>query len=384
VQPLYYDKNLQLAFGVTLMVILGVSSTMPVLPTIMRELDVPAESIGLVITAFTLPGVFLAPFAGILADRVGRKRILVASLLVFGIFGAACSLADSFHTLLVLRLLQGVGVSSIGVVNMTVIGDLYDGRDRTTAIGYTAIALSFGTATFPVVGGLLAELGWRYPFALPIMAVPLALIVYMHLDNPEPTSRDSFSDYVKGTAAVIRKKRALAIFAITLLTHIILYGPFNTYFPVLLRDRFEVSPAAIGLLVSVSSFATALASSQLGRLTTPRGERIVFRVSFILFGLSMVLIPLMPHFYVLILPVALFGTAMGLGIPIRVSMLSELAPMSNRASVMSVNGMILRLGQSVAPVLMGWVLVALGMDAVYFVAGGITVVMLGIAMWLVE
>ena len=83
--------------------------------------------------------------------------------------------------LLVLRFLQGTGAASLGAINVTIMGDLYSGRERTAAMGYNASILSVGTATFPVVGGALAMLGWYYPFFLSIGAVPIGLFVLIPL-----------------------------------------------------------------------------------------------------------------------------------------------------------------------------------------------------------
>ena len=75
------------------MALLGVSSISPAFPKIVVELGLSPQDVGLLITMFTLPGVFLAPVVGVLADRVGRKRILVPSLFLFGIAGFACFFA---------------------------------------------------------------------------------------------------------------------------------------------------------------------------------------------------------------------------------------------------------------------------------------------------
>ena len=92
---LYLDRNLQFVFGVTLMAVLGVSSIVPALPDIVTGLYIIPVHIGLVISAFTLPGVLFSPLVGILADRAGRKVILVPSLFLFGGFGFACFFARS-------------------------------------------------------------------------------------------------------------------------------------------------------------------------------------------------------------------------------------------------------------------------------------------------
>jgi MFS family permease len=383
-RKLYLDANLQIMFGVTLMVILGVSSVMPVLPELAIELGVPARSIGLVVTVFALPGVVLAPVAGILADRVGRKKVLVAALLIFGVFGTSCGFAESFETLLILRLLQGVGMAPIGVLNSTLIGDLYEGTERITAMGYMGTVLSIGAAGLPAIGGTLALLGWHYPFMLPVVSIPLAILVQFSLNNPEPHNTHGFMDYAKGALSVIATKRAIGLFSLTFLTFLILYGPFVTYTPLLLQERFGLSPAMIGLIVAVSSLFTGLAASQLGRLATRFQDVSILSASFVLFLASMVLIPFVPKVWMFLVPLGLFGAAMGLGGPSRITMLTGLAPANQRAAIMAANGMIQRLGQTVAPILMGAVLAGFGMDAVFWAGAVVAGCMIAVTTWSVE
>ena len=83
------DLNLHVVWGVTLMAVLGISSATPAFPRIVQELGSSPGQLTLLITFFTLPGVFLTPVAGVLSDRFGRKTILVPSLLLFGIVGGA-------------------------------------------------------------------------------------------------------------------------------------------------------------------------------------------------------------------------------------------------------------------------------------------------------
>ncbi|MDQ7783841.1 MAG: MFS transporter [Desulfomonilaceae bacterium] len=381
---LYLDPNLQIMFGVTLMVLLGVLSVMPVLPELTVELGVPERSIGLVVSLFALPGVVLAPVAGILADRIGRKKVLVAALLIFGLFGTACGFAPDFETLLVLRLLQGVGMAPIGVLNATLIGDLYEGTERITAMGYVGTVLSIGTALLPAVGGALALLGWNYPFMLPVIAVPLALLVMFSLKNPEPHTTHAFKDYLRGALSVILTKRAIGLFSLTFLTFLLLYGPYVTYIPLLLQKKFGLSSVMVGLIVSVSSLFTGLASSQLGRLASMYRDVSILRASFFLFLTSMVLIPFVPGLWSFLVPLGIFGAAMGLGGPSRVTLLTGLAPANQRAAVMAANGMVQRFSQTVAPVLMGAILASFGMDAVFWTGAFIAICMLVVTIRAVE
>jgi MFS transporter, ACDE family, multidrug resistance protein len=151
-----------------------------------RELGVSSGQVGLLITVFTLPGILMTPVLGVLSDRYGRKKILVPALLIFGFAGGACAFARSFDILLTLRLFQGMGAVALGTLNVTVIGDIYEGRGRASALGYNSSVLSVGTASYPAIGGLLATLGWFYPFALPFLTIPIAIVVLFSLRNPEP------------------------------------------------------------------------------------------------------------------------------------------------------------------------------------------------------
>jgi MFS family permease len=222
--------------------------------------------VGNLITAFTLPGVFLTPVLGVLADRWSRERMLIPALMVFGLAGGACSLSRHFGVLLVLRFIQGIGAAALSVLYVTLIGDLYSGQERTMAMGYNASVLSVGTAGYPAVGGALAMLGWYYPFALSLLAIPLAFAVIVGLENPEPKAEQGFRAYLSCAWDSIRDRRAIGLFALTLMTFLIIYGAYLTYFPFLMESAFRASPFLIGVTMSAMSLMTALTSSQLGEV----------------------------------------------------------------------------------------------------------------------
>jgi len=118
-----------------LMAVMGVVSITPAFPGIKEEFGLNNSQVGLLITLFTLPGIFLSPFLGVIADRLGRKKVLIPSLFMFAIFGFVCSLTHNYDMLLLFRFLQGVGGSAIGSLNITLIGDLYSGKQRAIAMG---------------------------------------------------------------------------------------------------------------------------------------------------------------------------------------------------------------------------------------------------------
>jgi ACDE family multidrug resistance protein len=383
-KEIYLDTNLQIVFGVTLMAVLGVSSITPAFPKIVQELGISSQAIGLLITVFTFPGVVLAPVLGVFADRWGRKKILVPALMLFGIAGGACAFARDFNLLLILRFFQGIGAASLGSLNVTIIGDLYSGKERATAMGYNASVLSIGTASYPAIGGALATLGWYYPFILPFVAIPIGLIVLFSLKNPELKNEQNLKEYFGNAWKSIRNRRVVGLFLASVITFIMLYGSYLTYFPLLLGDSFDASPWRIGLVMATMSLTTAFTSSQLGRLARVYSGRTLLQASFIIYALALVIIPFVPNLWVFLIPIIVFGIAHGVNIPNIQTLLAGLAPMEYRAAFMSVNGMVLRLGQTLGPLLMGAVFGLWGMSGVFYAGAGFSMLMFVLVMVMIE
>jgi ACDE family multidrug resistance protein len=360
------DPNLHVIFGVTLMAVLGVSSITPAFPQIAEELDLSPGAVGMLVAIFTLPGATLTPVLGVLGDRLGRRRVLIPSLLLFAVAGTACGFARDFEALLWLRLLQGMGAAALGALNITIVGDLYSGWKRATVMGYNASVLSVGTALYPVIGGALALIGWFYPFFLPVLALPVALLVLWRLKNPEPSMDEKLGTYLRNTLISVRNPRALGLFLASLVTFVVLYGAYLTYLPFLLVRSFGASPLLIGLVFSATSLATAVTSWRLGRLARRFSERNLVRLGFALYAVAMISIPLAPSVGLLLLPALLFGATNGISIPSILSMLTGLAPAEYRAAFMSVNAMTLRLGQTLGPVVAGLMLQVGGFAGVYY------------------
>ena len=382
--PVYKDHNLHVIFGVTLMAVLGTSSITPAFPEIRDALGISSGQVGLLITVFTLPGILLTPVAGVLADRYGRRMVLVPSLFLFGIAGVACALATGFGLLLVLRTLQGVGAAALGAINITMIGDLYSGQRRTEALGYNSSVLSVGTASYPVIGGALALLGWRYPFALPLVAIPIALLVLFSLRNPEPHNDQDLKEYAGNIWESVRDRRVVGLFCSTLVTFVILFGPLISYLPIFMSATYGSSSLIIGLVVATASLTTALASTQEGWLTSRFSEKTLIRTSFVFYAAALMLIPLVPNVWLLLVPTVIFGAAQSLNLPPVFSLLNEAAPDDNRGAFISINSTILRLGQTLGPVLMSVAAIPAGLGGAYFAGAALAAAMFLVALILIR
>ncbi|NLE75238.1 MAG: MFS transporter [Chloroflexi bacterium] len=374
----YRDTNLQILFCVTLVAVMSVSSITPALPGIAQVLGVSAQQVALLITAFTLPGVFLTPLLGVLADRWGRKPVLAPSLFLFALAGTACAFCRDFPLLLALRFGQGIGAAALGALNVTIIGDLYSGRRRAAAMGYNASVLNVGTASYPAIGGALATLAWYAPFFLPLLAVPVGLLVVFRLHNPEPRNHEDLGLYLRTAWASIRRREVVGLFVVGVATFILLYGAYLSYFPFLLRNRFGASPLLIGAMMSTMSLTTAITASQMGRLTKRFSERTLIRAAFVLYAIALPLIPLMPTIWLLPLPILVFGVGQGINMPSVQTLLASLAPIEHRAAFMSINGTVLRLGQTLGPLVMGVVFALWGASWPFYAGAILSLLMVGL------
>lgn len=243
-------------------------------------------------------------------------------------------------------------------------------------MGYNASVLSIGTASYPAIGGILATFGWYFPFLLPVLAIPIAIIVIYSLDSTKPVNSEKFSIYLDKAWKSIKDRRVIVIFIASILTFIILYGAYLSYFPFLVDSKFSAPPYVIGILFSVASLTTALTASQVGKLSASFSSKGLLKAAFVIYTLSLTMIPFMPSLWFLLIPLVLFGVAQGLNIPSLQTMLTDLAPPENRAAFMSLNGMVLRLGQTLGPLFMGLVFGLIGLSGVYIVGAVIAVIML--------
>ncbi len=373
-RKVYLDTNLQIIFGITLTTILGIISITPAFPRMVRELNISVKDIGLLITFFTFPGILLTPLLGFLADRWGRKKIIVPALILFGIAGGACFFVHDFNLLLILRFFQGIGAASLGSINVAMIGDLYSGKERTAAMGYNSSVRNIGSASYPAIGGALAMMGWHYPFILSFIAVPVGLLVLFSLKNPEPKNKQNIKKHLSDVWKRIQNRQIIGLLIIGTVTFIIVFGSYMLCFPLLIGRSFGASPLIIGVIMSSMSLTAAFTSSQLGKLSRVYSEKTLLKVAFILYILALLMIPFVFKLWVFLIPIIIFGIAHGINIPIIQTLLAGLAPIEYRATFMSVSGMAFRVGQTLGPLLMGVIFSIGGIGAPFYAGAFLSVI----------
>jgi MFS family permease len=341
---------LYLIFASSLMGVMGVSLISPILPELRGVFEVSDARIGLVITVYTLPGVFLTPFIGLIADRIGRRRVIIPLLFIFGIGGAGIAFAQTFTEVLMLRFLQGIGASALVTLSVTLIGDFYEGAKQNAVMGLNSSTIGTGAALYPLIGGVLAGIRWNVPFLFFGIGILVGIVALVALPEPEGRQASDVRTYLTGLRDVATHPRALAIFAAIFVVFFVFYGAIQTVLPLLLSDEFGLSSGQIGLTLAMVSLASALVSSQYGRVSQWRSAPELIALGFIAYGLSLLGVWLAPSPLFVGLALLAFGVGFGLVMPSIDTTIVTAVSDRLRAGMMGMRTSVLRLGQTAGPI----------------------------------
>ena len=181
------------AVAVTLSV-MGIVVLIPVLPQLMQHFQhVPDHQYLIQGGVLTMPALCIAlfsPLAGWLADRLGRRRILIASMVVYGVVGIAPAFLDDLYAIIATRVAVGICEAVIMTVSTTLIGDYFSGHAREKWLASQTAVASLSSLALIGIGGVLGSLyGWRGPFLVYLFGALLAIGIWLLTWEPHADSR---------------------------------------------------------------------------------------------------------------------------------------------------------------------------------------------------
>ena len=362
---------LPLIFSITITGILANTLVGPAIPDILEAFDQPDSRAGVFVAAGTLPGIVMAPVIGILADRFGRRAVLVPCLVAFGTFGLLSALAPSFEALLLLRLLQGLG--SAGLINLAVvlIGDFWTGLERARLVGQNAAILTLSLAVFPPIGGALTELGgWRLSFTPYALGLATAVLIFHRLDANRPATGVTVRAQLRGAASALRNRDILGSISIGFVIFMLIFGLFLTAMPVHLESEFGLSAGQRGLVIALPALTSTVAALRLGWLRARVGVVRLLTGASVLFTIAFVVIGWAGALPVLFAGTMLYGFGEGVFIPTLQDVVAGASRPEQRGAVVAVWVGAARAGQTVGPLLVSAVYAATSTGTT-FVLGGV-------------
>lgn len=369
-----------LIFAITATGITANTLIAPVLPDIVQGLGEPAGAAGLVIGATTLPGVVLAPVIGVLADRYGRRAVLLPCLVVFGCAGGLGAFAGSLEMLVVLRFLQGAG--SAGLINLAVvlIGDHWEGAARSRLIGRNAAVLTVCLTTFPVLGGALGELAWQWVFTPYWLALGTAAVLWRRLPDDHATGEGRIRDQFRRVLPGLGSPSLIALVAGGLLAFALIFGLLLTVLPLYLAQAFGLGSGARGLILAVPAVPNTATALALGRLRTRFNRRSLLLSGAGLFATGLATVGLASAVVGVVAGIFLFGIGEGLVVPTLQDLATGSAPPGGRGTMVALFVSASRLGQTLGPIGAAALAAGAGGPPAAFAVGAVVAVGMGVVL----
>ncbi|MEY4761158.1 MAG: hypothetical protein RLZZ200_1014 [Pseudomonadota bacterium] len=279
-----FSTGLALLVPITLSV-MAIVLLAPILPQLQAEYATVPGGEYLAPMVLTVPALcvaLLSPVAGILGDYFGRRRLLIVSLVVYGVVGVAPVFLSDLYALIASRVAVGAAEALIMVLTTTLVGDFFSGatRDRWLAAQTTIASLS--ALLFFNLGGLLGRQGWRAPFWVYASALLMLVLVLRYTWEPARQEKQATMSWATFPVGRFVQIIAVTIFASTLFYTVQIHASVGL-------DQLGLKdPAQIGLLTSIASLGVPLGTFIYARVTGTRVARLLL-VEFLMLGVGFLL-----------------------------------------------------------------------------------------------
>ncbi|MDO8726656.1 MAG: MFS transporter [Candidatus Methanoperedens sp.] len=313
------------------------------LPFYIQKLGGSESEIGYIIGVFTISAVFLRPFIGREVDKHGRKKLLVAGMVVFLISMMLYNYTTDVTSLLLLRILHGIGWGAATTAASTLIADIAPPARRGEAMGIFGMSSNVAMAIGPVLSMILLK---EYDF--PVLFSVCAAIALISLLLVLPISEK----------IVIRPKTPLfskeALFpSVLMFTISLTYGSIVSFLP-LFQEKQGVSNA--GIFFSVFAITLILVRALAGKLSDIKGRKFVIVPGMIIISLGLFFVATASSLTTFLVAALLYGLGFGLFHPTLMALLVDRVSPQGRGAAMGTFTAAFDLGIGVGSIIMGIVL----------------------------
>ena len=338
-------------------VILPNATIAPAIPDIADAFGISDQTSVFILMTAHAPGLFMASVIGVAADRYGRRRIIVPCLLLFGVSGLVIMASSNLAMLLTFRFIQGLGSSGFLSLALVIIGDHYEGVERTRIIGQNALSMNLSVAILPAAGGLLTEVfGWRGPFALHAATIVLAVWAAALLPADRRRTVEPLRSQLQAARPHLMKPEVGVLLLVGPFTFLIFFAIGITTMPIHLENEFGSPPWVRGLIQSLTAVSAGLMALNMGRMAARYTPSMIVRAGYVGFVICLVGMAASPSLAVIIAPVLLLGAADQMVIVPLQSRAASLAPEQHRAVTVAAWGTAIRVGQVSGPALVAGLL----------------------------
>jgi MFS family permease len=361
----------------------GLSSTLPLIEDHFARIPNAGFWVRMLQTTPALFILLAAPLTGSLIDRIGRKRMLTAGILLYGVAGSAGFFIRSLWGLLASRGVLGIGVAIIYTTTTALVSDYFQGLSRNRFLGLQSGFMAISGFLFQPLGGVLADIQWNYTFliyAAAFVFLPLAIgFIYEPGGMVDPDGPSTAGGRLFQRIPVFP---LIAIFTLTFFGQTIFYVT-PVQLPFYLKNIDIQSASLIALFTGTISLMMGVSGLSYGRLKKRLSYQQIVLLSFGLVAVGYLTVSASRHYGLILLGIVISGLGLGMNNPNLISWLVSLAPEEMRGRALGTRLTFNYLGQFMSPILAQPLIAAGGVPAAYLAAAGLggLVVILGLMLW---
>lgn len=272
---------------------IGFGFVVPVFPIYITQLGMGGIELGVLAASFALSRIFLAGPLGGLSDTVGRKKILVYSLLGFAIANVVYAFAQDAWVMIVARAMEGAVSAGFFPTANAFVSDMTTPENRGTAMGYLSTGNMVGFVVGPVVGGVLAEfLGIRLPFIIAAgvtLLTMLLLTILVQEPKRKTVSGDMKPPKVPIREVLSRARAAYGALGVAMFANMFAIGVLEVAFMLDAVVRFGIGPLEIGGFFGVIGICMIIGNIGFGKLSDKSGRKWLIVIGAIIGAFSMLM-----------------------------------------------------------------------------------------------
>jgi len=248
----------------------------PLIPRLSARFGTDEQTLGLVVPAYLIPYGLATLFYGLLSDRIGRRRIMLASLAAFTVLTALTATSTNTSQLILWRFLTGLGASGVVPLALALIGEVFPYEKRGRPLGWLFGAMAGGMAFGSTVGVVLEPfIGWQMLFIGTAAAAAVVLLLLLPhrsvLDSRNAPLKASFAQVVRGYAELLSTARGIRTYSYVFLNGMFHSGVY-TWLGLYLARRYQLGEVGIGLALLGYGIPGFVLGPVIGRLADRWGR----------------------------------------------------------------------------------------------------------------
>ena len=372
-------KSAQRPFFILIALIGGLaifSSTLsktPVLPLFALSLRATPAEIGWIVMASTIPGILVSYPAGALSDYLGKQRVLLASLVVFATAPFLYLVIETAWQLMAVRFYHGFATAIFGTVASAAIAERYTADRAARLSAYSSVTI-VGRSIAPFLGGTLISLAnFHAVYIACAISGVLALAVGLLLRDgtPPQTTKLELPHFWASLKTVLRD-RGIMLVSLVEAAQYLVFGAIEAFLA-LFAASIGIPAWQIGVILGVQLVSIVFAKPLMGRVSDRVGRRRVILPGLLIGAASVVLIPFAPSFIGLTVLSLVFGLGFATVTSSTTALVADLTRDGRYGSSMGVLRTVMDVGQSIGPVLTGFIVGVAGYGSAFTLLAAILV-----------